>query len=248
VALVVRRQTGAMGLDDHSVLTFDVVGTCIDFETGIGEALAAIAQGHGRPVLDRGAALEAFGRAEGRQQQQTPNMPFTQMLTPIYREMSLELGLPDEADHADALRLSVPSWPAFPDAVDALRRLRTRFRLVALTNSDRWGLEQMAATLQHPFHDGVTAEDVGVNKPSPRVFDYCRGRQSAHGYGLADFLHVAQSQYHDIGVAKSLGYEVCWIERRSGDHGWGATPAPSEVATPDHHFTSLGELVAAVGA
>ncbi len=63
------------------------------------------------------------------------------------------------------------------------------------------------------------------------MFDYCRGRQSARGYALADILHVAQSQYHDIAVAKSLGYEVCWVERRSGDEGWGATPVPQDVTT-----------------
>lgn len=236
-----------MGFDDRSVLTFDVVGTCIDFESGISDAVATLARDSGRPIHDRGAVLEAFGRAEDRQQHRNPNMPFTQMLEPIYQDMAHELGLPKEGDCANALRASVPSWPAFPDAVDALLRLGTRFRLVALTNSDRWGLEQMAATLQHPFHDGVTAEDVGVNKPNPRVFDYCRGRQSAHGYVLADFMHVAQSQYHDIGVAKSLGYEVCWIERRKGDSGWGATPAPPEVTTPDHHLLSLGELADATG-
>ena len=236
-----------MEIDRYRLLTFDVVGTCIDFETGVSDAVAAVARGAGLPVPDRSATLEAFGRAEDLQQQRTPDLPFTQMLAPVYRTMAPELGLPADAHHAAGLAASIPSWPAFPDAVDALRRLRRRYRLVALTNSDRWGLEQMSATLQHPFHDGVTAEDVGVNKPSPRVFDYCRGRQSAHGYHRDDILHVAQSQYHDVGVAKRLGYRVCWVERRRGQSGWGATPAPAETAVPDHHVASLDELADAVG-
>jgi len=41
-------------------------------------------------------------------------------------------------------------------------------------------------------------------------FAYTLGRQSAFGYKKQDILHVAQSQYHDIGVARSLGYKVCW--------------------------------------
>lgn len=236
-----------MSLDEFRLLTFDVVGTCIDFETGISDALTTLTRDRGHSVPDRASILEAFGRAEDHQQQQTPDMPFTQMLEPIYRTMAQELELPEEDGDAAKLRDSIPFWPAFPDAVDALSRLGTRFRLVALTNSDRWALEQMAATLQQPFHDGVTAEDVGVNKPSPRVFDYCRGRQSAHGYHLPDILHAAQSQYHDIGAAKSLGYRVCWIERRSGQAGWGTTPAPAQKTTPDYHFTSLGELADAAG-
>lgn len=104
----------------------------------------------------------------------------------------------------------------------------------------------MSRTLGDPFDDRGTAEDVGANKPDPQVFAYCRGRQSVHRYTLADFLHVAQSQYHDIGAAKRLGFEVCWIERRRGQVGTGATPLARAVTTPDHHFSSIAELVTAV--
>ena len=89
---------------------------------------------------------------------------------------------------------------------------------------------------------------MGVNKPDPQVFAYCRGRQSVAGYRLADFLHVAQSQYHDIGVAKRLGFTVCWIERRKGQEGAGATPLPDQVTEPDYHFSSLAELADAMDA
>lgn len=231
-----------MALKDRRILTFDVVGTLIDFETGMLECIRPIA---GLELTDR-EILESFGRAEDAQHRLTPRMPFTQMLDPIYRRMATELGMPIAGGETEALRASIPDWPAFPDAVEALGRLRARFRLVALTNADNWGLAHMSTTLGSPFHDTVTAEDVGVNKPDPQVFAYCRGRQSVHGYSLADYLHVAQSQYHDIGVAKRLGYEVCWIERRSGQPGSGATPPPEAVTTPDHHYFTLTELADAV--
>lgn len=223
-----------MSLSGIRVLTFDVVGTLIDFEAGI---LACL-----RPMTRAGDAelLESFARAEDIQQHLTPEMPFTQMLTPIYRRMAGELGLPDRAD----LRGSIPHWPAFPDAALALRTLGRRFRLVALTNADNWALRHMAVTLGSPFDDAVTAEDVGVNKPDPRVFTYCLGRQSVHGYTRADFLHVAQSQYHDVGIAHDLGYRTCWVERRQGQTGTGATPAPRTLTAPDYHFSSLAELTA----
>lgn len=66
--------------------------------------------------------------------------------------------------------------------------------------------------------------------------------QSVHGYELVDFLHVAQSQYHDIGAAQELGFATAWIERRAGDASYGATPRPTHVATPDLHFATLTEL------
>jgi putative hydrolase of the HAD superfamily len=234
-----------MALGDRRILTFDVVGTLIDFEAGILGCLQEIAGRAGGNRSDP-TLLAAFAAAEDAQQHMTPELPFTQMLAPIYERMAGELGLPLENGEAGRLAASIPDWPAFPDAVGGLASLGARYRLVALTNADNWALEHMSRTLGDPFDDRVTAEDVGANKPDPQVFAYCRGRQSVHGYALADFLHVAQSQYHDIGAAKGLGFEVCWIERRSGQRGTGATPPPATVTTPDHHFTSIAELVTAV--
>jgi putative hydrolase of the HAD superfamily len=234
-----------MALADRRILTFDVVGTLIDFEAGILGCLRGIVERAGKDVPDP-TLLAAFARAEDAQQHVSPAMPFTQMLNPIYERLAGELGLPRGNGDADRLAASIPQWPAFTDATDGLAALGARYRLVALTNADNWALEHMSRTLGDPFDDRVTAEDVGANKPDPQVFAYCRGRQSVHGYALGDFLHVAQSQYHDIGAAKRLGFEVCWIERRRGRHGTGATPPPAAVTTPDHHFSSIAELVTAV--
>jgi putative hydrolase of the HAD superfamily len=177
-----------------------------------------------------------------------PGQPFPIMLAPIYRLMAKEFGLPITQEAVEGLRLSIPRWPAFSDSVASLRQLKQRFRLVAMTNSDNWALGHFARTLEMPFDDTVTAEDVGTCKPDPQFFAYARGRQSPHGYRLDDYLHVAQSQYHDIGVAKQLGYHVCWIERRQGLEGFGGTPAPDRVTQPDYHFNSLAGLAAAVEA
>jgi putative hydrolase of the HAD superfamily len=229
----------------YRILTFDVVGTLIDFEQGILDCLHARMDTAGLGLTDH-ALLEAFARAEDVLQRTAPHLPFSEMLAPIQRGMAAELDLPVRDQDAGALRASIPDWPAFPDAVDALRRLGARHRLVALTNAGRWATAQMARTLGDPFDDVVTVEDVGVNKPDPQVFAFCRGRQSVHGYELGDHLHVAQSQYHDIAVAKRLGFATCWIERRAGQGSTGATPAPATVTTPDLHFTTLSQLADAL--
>lgn len=222
-------------------LTFDVVGTLIDFEAGI----VAFFRDEGARTSDE-EVLAAFGMAEGTQQDLTPEMPFTQMLAPIFDRMAGPMGL--DPARRDAFRASIPHWPAFPDSVEALARLGRHYRLVALTNADNWALGHMARTLGDPFDDTVTCEDVGVNKPDPQVFAYCLGRQSTVGIAKANVMHVAQSQYHDIGVSKALGFRTTWIERRSGQTGFGATPLPGELTTPDHHFTTLAELADNLGA
>lgn len=235
-----------MTLSAYKILTFDVVGTLIDFEAGVAAAIRPIAEKAGRPIDDE-TILKSFGRAEGLEHERTPGLPFVAMLAPAYRTMAAELGLPASDSDADAIRASIPSWPAFPDSVDALKRLRKHFRLVAMTNSDNWALGHFSRTLGEPFDDTVTAEDVGTCKPDPQFFAYARGRQSPHGFKLGDHLHVAQSQYHDIGVAKELGYDVCWIERRQGKAGSGGTPQSAKVTRPDYHYPTLVALADAVG-
>ncbi|MFN4144003.1 HAD-IA family hydrolase [Aestuariivirga sp.] len=234
-----------MALTDRKVLTFDVVGTLIDFETGILDYMQERARAAGVTLSDR-AILEAYAVAEDHQHHATPRLPFPAMMAPMYREMAEVLGLPESHADAEEFRLSIPHWPAFPDSVAAMKRLRRHFHLVAMTNSDDWALSHFARVLDHPFDDLVTAEMVGWNKPDPQVFAFTRGRLSKEGFGFGDILHVAQSQYHDIAVARRLGYHTCWIERRKGQQGTGATPKTQTVAIPDYHFSSLQELADAV--
>jgi len=119
---------------------------------------------------------------------------------------------------------------------------------VAMTNADRVALSCYAHALGNPFDDTVCADDTGVAKPNPEFFAYNKGRQSAFGYKQSDILHVAQSQYHDIGIARKLGYKVCWIERRQGIGGFGGTPAVETLTKPDFHFPTLKALAdAAIG-
>ncbi|MBO8196092.1 HAD-IA family hydrolase [Streptomyces oryzae] len=229
------------------VLTFDVVGTLIDFETGIVECVRQVAGPDSLKLSDE-EILQEFCAAEDEQQQRTPRTPFTQMLDPISARLAAHLDLPalDGRGRPSPLRLSIAAWPAFPDAREALAALHRRFRLVAVTNADNAATRAMSSTLGDPFDDAVTAEDVGVNKPDPQVFAYCLGRLRMLDIARSEVLHVAQSQYHDIGVARQLGYATCWIERRRGRTGFGATPSPHSVTAPDHHFGTLAELAAAV--
>ena len=85
-----------------------------------------------------------------------------------------------------------------------------------MTNAQRWALDHFARTLGNPFWDSISVDDALCEKPDPNFFGFARGRISRSGFVRDQILHVAQSQYHDIGVAKALGYTTCWIERRKG--------------------------------
>jgi putative hydrolase of the HAD superfamily len=153
---------------------------------------------------------------------------------------------PDSPAIARGFRDSVRDWPAFADSVEALQRLRQRFRRVTMTNAQAWALAHFARTLGRPFDLELSCDDALCEKPDARYFAYARGRiESLWGWRQPDTLHVAQSQYHDIGVAKRLGLATAWIERRHGMKGSGGT-LESEHTVPDHHFRTLAQLADAV--
>lgn len=237
-----------MKLTDFKVLTFDVVGTLINFEAGILAAVRSIGGPQAEGISDD-AIFDAYKRADDvyRGEMRAPNR-FMYTMSDIYQTFAAELGLVSDKAAGDRFQASVVSWPAFADAVEALARLRKHFRLVAMTNVDRTSFSAYQYTLGHPFHDSLTSEETGVHKPDPLYFAYNQGRQSAAGFQKRDILHVAQSQYHDIGVAAEAGYTTCWIERRHDVPGYGATPVPEKVTQPDFHFHSMKALADAVEA
>ena len=231
-----------MKLNDFKVLTFDVVGTLIDFETGVLNAIREL----GGPRAATASDDEIFGPYLRGRDKFYGRSSFA--FRDVYLSIAAETGFDSSEATANAFQLSVLRWPAFADSVDALARLRKTFRLVAMTNADRTAFTAYEHTLGRPFHDAVTCDETGYAKPAPEFFAYNKGRQSAFGFKQSEILHVAQSQHHDIGIARELGYSTCWIQRRAGQEGFGASPVPKTVTTPDYRFTTLKELADAVDA
>ncbi len=229
-----------MPFSDFKVLTFDVVGTLIDFETGVLESVRRISGKSPRELSDD-QIFEPYKRGRDAHYGRS-----SAAMADVYIHLAKELGLPADERAGEAFQMAVFRWPAFADSVEALKRLRRRFRLVAMTNADRTAFSFYSHTLGNPFHDSVTADETGCAKPDPQFFAFNRGRQSAAGYKFEEILHVAQSQHHDIGVAHRLGYKTCWIERRQGVPGFGGTPAVPVLTTPDYHFSTLKALADAV--
>ena len=218
------------------------MGTLIDFETGILDWCRPTLGRHGVSKTDE-EILSAFAAVEDKYQRETPEKPFTEMLPLIYHDMASGWGVGFSDEDAESFRDSIRSWPPFPDTVEALEALGRWYRLVAVTNADAWALEHMSANMGDPFQERVTCDEVGVNKPSPMVFEYVLEKLAPAGMERKDILHTAQSQYHDIVPASELGFATMWIERRHGKGGFGATPRPEQIVTPTFHAASMADFV-----
>jgi 2-haloacid dehalogenase len=222
------------------VVTFDCYGTLIDWETGILSALAPVLARHGCRVPDE-TLLEAFGHLEAGAEQ-APYRTYAVVLREVVEGLGRRFGFtPDPADRG-ILAATLAGWPPFPDTRDALRALRTKYRLAVISNIDDDLFAGTARSLGVEFDWVVTARQVGSYKPCLDNFRQALARFGAPGDKV---LHVAQSLFHDIAPAGSLGLSTVWVNRRRGRPGAGATPPAA--ARPDLEVPDLKTLAALAG-
>lgn len=123
----------------------------------------------------KAAALSAFSVFERELQVAEPGLPYNELLERAYAAFAQAAGLPapDRAECA-TFGASIPSWPAFPDTVAALNRLKTRYKLVILSNIDDRSIQRtIAGPLGGVHFDAVyTAQEIGSYKPALQNFSY----------------------------------------------------------------------------
>lgn len=235
-------------LNDYKVLTFDCYGTLIDWESGIWDALQPLLMHNSCGRVDRQLGLEAFATLETRQELEAPGMVYPELLSHVHRGIAAYFGLETTRALNEAFGHSVPLWPAFPDTADALRILKTHFRLVILSNVNRDGFAASNRKLGVEFDAIYTAEDVGAYKPNAKNFDYL-SRRLREDLGLddVDVLHTAQSLHHDHVPARAHGLDNAWIDRQRLSEGgnWGATAEVRERPTFDFLYFSMMEMAQA---
>lgn len=227
-----------MSLLRFQALSIEVVGTLIDAERGMLDFLRRTAPGvrvadedflHACRIA-RASPLAGY---------------FPDDLERVWTEVAHEFRLPRDA--AAGFRDSVAQWPAFADAVAALKRLQRHYRLVAATHAQRWALEGFQRTLGVRFDAVVSSDDTEREKPDPRYFAHMKEMLSAHGITQSGTLHIGPSPFDDIRIPHALGWRTCWIERpRAPDRDFrGTTERPTR---PDWHFRALRQLADAVDA
>lgn len=232
-------------LTDFKVLTFDVYGTLIDWETGVLTALApSLPPTH---TFTRTHLLTLYHTHEAAQQALTPSLPYTTLLTTIHPLILTSLSLPPPTPTASAaFGASVGTWPAFPDTVAALHTLSQHYKLVILSNVDRasFSLTNAGPLVNTPFDLIITAQDVGAYKPDARNFAaMLEAVEREFGVKKEGVLQTAQSQFHDHYPARRAGVRSAWIERPGAVMG---NVGVGEEVVADWRFETLGGMAAAV--
>ncbi|KAF5677236.1 haloacid dehalogenase type II [Fusarium heterosporum] len=230
-------------ISDFSLLSFDVYGTLIDWETGVLNGLKPLLEAN-NAEFPREHLLNIYAKAEAAQQEKTPDMKYSELLATVHPHVAESLSLPKPTAEQDkAFGDSVGSWPAFPDTVDALHRLGKHYKLVVLSNVDRESFSgSNAGPLEGvPFDLIITAQDVGSYKPNLNNFKYMlREVEAKFGIQKEKVLQTAQSQFHDHQPAKKSDIKSSWIERPGAVMGNRANPIY------DWRFATLGDMADAL--
>jgi 2-haloacid dehalogenase len=222
------------------VLTFDCYGTLINWEEGIFRALRLVFAAHGR-TPDDSTILTLYGEFEANAEQGEYRC-YRDVLAQVVRDFGKQFEFSPTASEVSSLAESLPSWKPWPDTVDALRKLRSRFRLAIISNIDddlfSATRHQLGVELDHT----ITAQQARAYKPSSKIFQLALSRL---GVPSTRILHVGQSIYHDVIPAQSLGLATVWVNRPSRRSNVGAVRAAE--GHPDLQVSSLADLAEACG-
>jgi 2-haloacid dehalogenase len=226
-----------MDFSRFTAISFDCYGTLIDWESGLLPRLREILTAHGKALPDA-TILELYGSFEA-EAEQGDYQNYRQVLESVVQKFGERCGFRPSSDALRSLHESIPAWRPFPDTVAALRRLQQRYKLAVISNIDDDLFAETRKHLGAEFDCVITAQQARSYKPSLNNFQLALRTM---GIGPGSLLHAAQSLYHDVVPAQSLGISTVWVNRKSARPGVGAVRAA--VARPDLEVPDLATLAA----
>jgi len=236
-------------LEDIKAIAFDVQGTCVDFYEPILRVGASINREKGLSI--DWAAMSAAWRDLYRTTMDAViagERPWIRV-DRIYREAldvlleQRELGAVFSHEERDALNEIWTRLDPWPDSIEGLARLRSRFVTSTLSNA---GMASVVALVKHaglPFDAILTAELAKSYKPAPAVYQLA---VDLLGYRPGQILMVACHKY-DLRAARSFGMRTAFVARPL-EFGPGARPDVGPEPWFDFYATDLVKLAASFSA
>jgi len=213
------------------VCMFDQYGTVVDMQKGLTEFVTPYLKGkgwNGRPdafvtwwrrTHFENSMIDALLHRE-----HTPYREIGQRAVTYTLERA---GIPHTMEEVRALVAQIERLTPFPDVPEALARLKTRYKIVVLSNGDPDMLEAAK-----PFH-GIPFDAVisvaAANSFKPHVATYTKAAQIV-GVRMDEVLFVANHAFDCIG-AKAAGMRTAFIDRRK--RPFGGTPHQPDLVVPD---------------
>jgi 2-haloacid dehalogenase len=200
-------------------LVFDVFGTVVDWRSGVAREAQPFLKRHA-PELDASEFADAWRReySPAMEEVRSGRRPYVR-LDVLHRENLVKLlahfGIANASEpEIDELNLAWHRLDPWPDAVDALHRLKRRFIIAPLSNGNILLMVDMAKRAGLPWDAILGAEVVRAYKPSPRVYS-----ETAEILGIAPReLCLVAAHNGDLAAARRVGLSTGFVLRPT-EHG-----------------------------
>ena len=228
-------------------LTFDVFGTVVDWRSGVIAEARKLGATRGveadwERLADAWRGLYLPYMANVR----TGELPWTNFdllhrssLDEVLRDLELD-GFSDS--DRDELTRAWERLPAWPDAVEGLKRLQRRYVVSTLSNGNRSQQESLVRHAGLPFTRLMSAEDFHHYKPDPEIY-----LGAASTLGIApDHVMMVAAHKGDLRAAQAAGLRTAFVERPlEKGPGGGADLLPDPDS--DIQATSVTDLAEQLG-
>ena len=195
-------------------LTFDIFGTVMDLSVSLagpaGEFLAA----HGSEMT--GPALYAEWRERQRIEQYQDNLLMlghSGYLETCRRAFVYCLKKHNVSYTTESVQEFMQVYKGlrpYDDAIEGLRSLAGRYRLVALSNGEQWYLEELLGNnVPVEFDAIISVEQVGAFKPSPGIYRKAMQRLRCEP---GEIMMVAAHAFDILG-AQACGFRAAYVNR-----------------------------------
>jgi 2-haloacid dehalogenase len=186
-------------------VTFDCFGTLVDWLSGFSAILRPL---FGERTEEVVRAYDPFERAL---EAETPHRLYKDVLAAALTRAAEHVGVPLSEPQARRLPQQWGTMRVFADVEPMLSALREHgYRLAILTNCDEDLFAETQRAFRRPFDLVVTAERVADYKPSLAHFRYFA---RVSGAKPGEWVHVANSWFHDITPAREFGIPRVWLDR-----------------------------------
>lgn len=210
---------------ETKVLVFDQYGTVVDMQQGLTDAVTPFLEEKGwrgkphsfvtwwRRTHFENSMIDALC--------DRGHTPYREIGHRAVSHVMDRAGIDYARDDVEWLVSQIESLKPFPDVIEALERLKTRYRLAILSNGDRDMLETAGPHIGFRFDQVISVQEAGYFKPHWKT--YAKAAEIL-GEERTSILFVANHEFDCVG-AKSYGMRTAFIDRRRRPFGgWPAQP------------------------
>lgn len=192
------------------VISFDLLGTLVDWDTGLDDALrveGGIASAEQRRRLAAARLDAEWEIFENLEEFRAYRAIFAESVLAAARREGSMLG-PSQAERIAA---TLPHWPPFGDVLDVLPKLARVAPLAIVSNCDRADLDVLIESLGAPIAHSISADRVEAYKPEP---DHLLALLHEMEIDEEDLLHVSAFADYDLATAQDIGVAAAYLDRR----------------------------------